>query len=79
MDNYVKVVKLGSDFLAKVAKDYIAKKIPINVIQQNDLKIAVNMSNRKRISNSFEAKSLMQFLSFALDNGLVIDVDLDNI
>ena len=79
MDNYVKVVKLGSDFWAKVAKDCIAKKIPINVIQQNDLKIAVNMSNGKRIPNSFEAKRLMQFLNFALDNGLTIDVDLDNI
>ena len=79
MDTYVKVVKLGSQFWAKVARDCSAKKIPINPIQHSDLRIAVNMDNGKRIPNSFESKRLMQFLNYAIDNGLVIDVDLDNI
>lgn len=39
MDNYVKVVKLGSDFLAKVAKDCIAKKFQLMLYNKTILKL----------------------------------------
>lgn len=67
----IKVVEYGKEFWEKVAKKCIEKKIPINPIQQADLKKAVNMP--KTVPNSFESKRLLQFLKKACEEGLDIN------
>ena len=70
----IQVVELGSDFWKDVVNQCVSKKIPINPIQMNDLKIAIHMSDGKRIPNSFESKRLIQFLKYAIEEGLNVDV-----
>lgn len=70
----IEVVSKGQVFWEKVAKKCIEKHIPINAIQQQDLRVAVTMMS-KRPPNSFESKRLLRFLEFAVNEGL----DLENL
>lgn len=66
------VVKKGPDFWKKILVKCAERGIKINQIQENDVKVAINMYT-KRPPNSFESKRLMKFLEMLQSEGLDIE------
>lgn len=70
----ITVVEKGPEFWQKVLSKCSQKGIYINEVQQQDLRVAITMY-QKRPPNSFESKRLLKFLDYAQEEGL----DLENL
>lgn len=68
------VVNKGPDFWKKILSKCAEKRISVNMVQEQDLKVAITMF-QKRPPNSFESKRLMKFLEYVKEEG----VDIDNL
>ena len=55
-------------------EDNNEKKIYVNEVQQQDMRVAITMY-QKRPPNSFESKRLLKFLEYVEEEG----IDLENI
>lgn len=70
----IEVVNKGPEFWQKVLAKCSEKRIYINSVQEQDLRVAITMY-QKRPPNSFESKRLLKFLEYIQEEG----VDLDNL
>lgn len=70
----IEVVNKGPEFWQKVLNKCSEKRIYINSVQEQDLRVAITMY-QKRPPNSFESKRLLKFLEYVQEEG----VDLDNL
>ena len=70
----IEVVNKGPEFWQKVLAKCSEKKIYVNEVQQQDMRVAITMY-QKRPPNSFESKRLLKFLEYVEEEG----IDLENI
>lgn len=68
----MEVVNKGPDFWQKVLNKCSEKRIYINSVQEQDLKVAITMY-QKRPPNSFESKRLLKFLEYVQEEGIDLD------
>lgn len=68
----ITVVKKGPEFWQKIVSKCSEKGIYINEVQQQDLRVAITM-NQKRPPNSFESKRLLKFLKYIEEEGVDVE------